>query len=227
MGGKEEGWEKLLTVIAAEPAGGREGMGAAGAASSLVERKSPREALKWADSLPGDGRRLAAYEGAYGAWARLDGEAAMASALALPAGPERTEALVAVGVIKGARFPAETLVWSRGLGGVERARLLTALTDSLLPRQADETRAEVGKVLAVYPAAGEDAAFREAVARMIPGDCGYNATETRKTLDWVDSLPASAMKRNLVALVSEKQGIAPEIKAWLEKLPAGERPEQE
>jgi hypothetical protein len=217
--GGTKGWDTLVNSIKSEPGNGTESMGASGAAWHLAQKSVP-DALKWADGLPADGRRTAAYAGAYSVWVRQDAEAATAAALALPEGPERTEALATVGSIQGERFPEETLAWSRTLGMQERVRILTKLTDGLMLHHGDQARAEAVQLLAA--GAGGNAAFREALLRMMPDVNTPGGVKT--AMAWVQQIPPGDSRRELISKLGDGScSSLPEVKAWMDALPPRDR----
>ena len=223
FGGRDDR-EKLLTLIESEPGTGRESFGAASAAQHLAEKKSVKAAIEWADSLPADGRRAAAYAGAWSAWARQDADAAAAAVLVLPAGAERTAAAASVAGVRGARFPLEALEWSRTLSPPERAGILPILAEGLRQHHAGEAREEAVQILRMQPAAANEPAFQKAVLGLMP-ETG-TASGTKAAMLWLDKVPAGPLRRDLIAaLQSAVHGAPAEVTAWLEKQPASERPE--
>ncbi len=223
FGGRDDR-EKLLTLIESEPGTGRESFGAASAAQHLAEKKSVKAAIEWADSLPADGRRAAAYAGAWSVWTRQDADAAAAAVLALPAGAERTAAAASVAGVRGARFPLEALEWSRTLSPPERAGILPILAEGLRQHHAVEAREEAVQILRMQPAAANEPAFQKAVLGLMP-ETG-TASGTKAAMLWLDKVPAGSLRRDLIAaLQSAVHGAPAEVTAWLEKQPASERPE--
>jgi hypothetical protein len=102
----------------------------------------------------------------------------------------------------------------------ERVRILTKLTDGLMLHHGDQARAEAVQLLAA--GAGGNAAFREALLRMMPD---VNTPGGAKTaMAWVQQIPPGDSRRELISKLGDGScGSLPEVKAWMEALPPRDR----
>lgn len=186
---------KLLDLIAAEPAGGNESLGAGAAAYHIAEKKSVKEALAWAETLPADGRRAAALAAAYSEWTRRTPDAALRAALALPPGDERTAVCTQAAITRSEHDAAAALQFSQSLGPDERAAIFPQLAEKLRSHQSAEARAEAVWLLTQRPALAGDSKFAESMDSLLPDTS--TPTGARTARDWVNQLPAGNLRSRL------------------------------
>ena len=211
-------WEKLLPYIEREPGNANGSMGAGVAAQQLAKQKSVKEALAWADSLPPDDRRAAAYGGVWDTWFQQDAGAASAAALELPIGPERLAAAGAIARIIGNRTPMEALNFTRQLSATERVKIFPALADGLKQHNAADAREEI---VQLAPAAADEAAFAQSAIALLPDI--DTATGQKQAMRWLDQLPAGNLRRELIQSLRKDYSKKPaEFTEWLARQPAAD-----
>lgn len=211
-------WEKLLTYIEKEPGNANGSMGAGVAAQQLAKQKSIKEALAWADSLPPDDRRAAAYGGVWDAWFQQDAGAASVAALELPIGPERLAAAAAIARTIGNRTPIEVLNFTRQLSATERVKIFPALADGLKQHNAADAREEI---VQLAPAASDEASFAKSAVALLPDI--DTATGQKQAMRWLDQLPAGKLRRELIESLRRNSSAKPaEFTEWLARQPAAD-----
>ena len=210
--------EGLISFIEKEPGNANGSMGAGVAAQQLAKQKSVKEALAWADSLPPDDRRAAAYGGVWDAWFQQDAGAASAAALELPNGPERLAAAGAIARTIGNRTPIEALNFTRQLSTTERVKIFPALADGLKQHNAADAREEI---VQLAPAAADEASFAKSAVALLPDI--DTATGQKQAMRWLDQLPAGKLRRELIESLRRNSSAKPaEFTEWLARQPAAE-----